>query len=339
MFKLWSENNKQARDFLRPDLGLRNWNDLTAEEKNKIWHYLDWYFFGAQIKEHYGMMGDVEKEFYEFYGDHEEKECKRNTINMTIIYINENSKAKSFAGTYLKNPNLNTACHDFYNIFIEQEEFVVIELLSIYAKTFYKLTKNSGYIFKSEKETRKNFLQRKTEAEFKSFDDFSKIINDVFLQFGVKYYLTRDGFIPRQDTKIIKEVYEPVLSYLSDKKWEKVNEILYDAFSDYRKNTPQGYSSCITHTVSTLQAFLQILVNGKIGSSEGINNFIKQAQKRELIPMDKFSSEIFKNIESVLMRERGKTGDAHPKKEYANEKNARTMLNLVMIFFQHCIQK
>ena len=33
------------------------------------------------------------------------------------------------------------------------------------------------------------------------------------------------------------------------------------------------------------------------------------------------------------------SGIAHPKKEYANERNARTILNLSMIFFQHCIQK
>jgi len=338
MFKLWSENNKQAKDFLKPDLGLRSWNDLDQEEKNKIWHYLVWYFFDAQIKKQYGM-GGAAKEFYEFYGEYKEKEYKQKTIYETILYINENFKARSFADTYLKNPSLNSACYDFYNIFIGQDEPVAMELLSIYAKTFYEFTKNDGYIYKSEKETKKDFLQRKIKTEFKFFDSFSKRINDVFLQFGIKYYLTRDGFMPRQDVKIMKEIYEPVLSYFSDKKWEKVNEILSDAFSDYRKNTPQGYSNCITHTVSALQAFLQILVNGKIGSSDGIRNFIKQAQEKELISTDKFSSEIFKNIESVLMRERGKTGDAHPKQEYANEKNARTMLNLAMIFFQHCIQK
>jgi len=37
MFKLWSEKNKNAKDLLKPDLGLRSWNDLSEEEKDKIW--------------------------------------------------------------------------------------------------------------------------------------------------------------------------------------------------------------------------------------------------------------------------------------------------------------
>ncbi len=338
MFKFWSENNKQAKDFLRPDLGLRNWNDLIAEEKNKIWHYLNRYFFDAKIKEQYGTMGGIEKRFYKFYGGYKEKEYKQKTIHKTILHINENFKARSFADTYLKNPSLSTACYDFHNIFMEQDESVTMELLSIYAKTFYELTKNDDYIYKSKKETKKDFLQRKIKTEFKFFDSFSERINDVFSQFGIKYYLTRDGFMPRQDVKIMEEIYEPVLNYLSDKKWKKVNEILSDAFVDYGKNTPQGYSNCITHSVSALQAFLQILVNGKIGSG-GIKELIKQAQDRKLIPNDIFSCKIFKDVNSILMRERGKTGNPHPKEEYANEKNTRLVLNLIMIFFQHCIQK
>lgn len=151
--------------------------------------------------------------------------------------------------------------------------------------------------------------------------------------------MIEDQFVPKQEEKIVKEIYEPVLSYLSNKKWQKVNEILSDAFADYRKNTPQGYSDCVTKTISAIQAFLQILVDNKIGSSEGIKSYIEKAKNKNLIPQDKFSTEIFKNIEAILMRERGKTGSAHPSPEYATEKNARMVLNLAMIFIQHCMQK
>ncbi len=58
-----------------------------------------------------------------------------------------------------------------------------------------------------------------------------------------------------------------------------------------------------------------------------------------MIPDDKFTEQIFKNIESILMFEKQATADAHPKKEYATEKNSRLVMNLVMIFLQHCIQK
>lgn len=77
-------------------------------------------------------------------------------------------------------------------------------------------------------------------------------------------------------------------------------------------------------------------MNGKIGSGE-ISKLIPQAQAKNLIPPDVFTKEIFKTIESVLMRERQETGDPHPKKAYATDKNARMVLNLVMVFFQHCI--
>lgn len=338
MFKLWSEINSDSKESLRPDLGLRSWDDLSTEEKQKIWHYLDWYFFDAQIREQYGMMGGVEKRFYEFYGEYKEKEYKQKTIHKSILYLNENYKAKSFAASYLKNPNLNTACYDFFNIFMNQTEVVVMELLSLYAKFLYEVTKNDDYIYKSENETEKDFLERKIKAEYKFFDNFSNRINDVFLQFGIKYFLTRDGFIPRQDSKIIEEIYEPVLSYLSDPKWSKVNEILADAFSDYRKNTPQGYSNSVTNTISAIQAFLQILNNGKTGKGN-ISQLIVEAQKKGLIANDSFTKQIFDNVESIFAKERQETSTAHPKKEYATEKNARTILNLAMIFFQHCIQK
>ena len=53
---------------------------------------------------------------------------------------------------------------------------------------------------------------------------------------------------------------------------------------------------------------------------------------------DFFTKEIFKNIESIFDRERQDKGNAHPKKEYAIEKSVRTLMNLSMIFLQHCIQ-
>lgn len=339
MFKFWSESNENEKEKLRPDLGLRNWGDLNIEEKQKIWHYLDWYFFDSQIKKQYGMMGEIEEQNYEFYGGYKEKEYKQKTINKSILYLNENYKAKSFAETYLKKPSLNTACYDFYNIFINQVEVVVLELLSAYANFLYEFTKSDKYIYQAENEAEKDFLERKTMTEYEFFDNFSNRINDVFSQFGIKYYLTKNGFVPRQDEKITEEIYNPVLTYLSNPKWKKVNELLSDAFSDYIKSTPQGYSGCVTKTISGVQAFLQILINGNIGSSDGLTALIKKAQEEELIPNDKFTEQIFKNVDSILMRERGFTGDAHPKKEYADEKKARLILNLSMVFLQHCIQK
>ena len=330
---LWSESNKEIQRFLKPDLGLRGWDDLSKNDKEKIWHYLELYFFNAEIKEQCSPYGLV-KRYYEFYGNDREQNIKREIIEASILDLNEKYKAKSFAENYLKYPDLNTACYDFYNIFMNQTEAVVMELLSIYVKLLYEFTKKE-FDFKLENESEEDYLQRKKEYYY--VDKFAERLNDIFLQFGIKYCLTRDGFIPRQEEKIIKEIYEPVLSYLSHPKWKEVSKILSDAFDEYRKNTSQGYSNCVTNTVSAIEAFLQILVNGKTRKGE-ISKLIPEAQKKGLIPNDFFTKKIFDNIEAVIARQRSEMGTAHPNKEYADEKNARTLLNLAMIFIQHCIQ-
>src|SRR3989338_8944872 len=325
MFRLWSETDPRAKKILTPDLGLRSWDDLSEEEKDKIWHYMEQHFFDREIREE----GPVyeRKRYYKFYGGYKEVEYKQGTVLITINTLNENCKARAYADTFLKNRSLNAACYDFAQIFLKQTETVVMEMLSIYAKFYYEITKKDVHVWKEEDEQEDSFIKRKIEAEHGYFDDFADRLNDVFLQFGIKYHLTRDGFVPRQDEKIIKEIYEPVLSYLSDPKWKEVNNLLSDAFTDYRKNTPQGYSSCVTNVVSAIQAFLQITVNGKTGKGE-ISNLIQDAQKKALIPGDFFTTTIFDRLESILARERQETSTAHPKKQYANEKNARLVMNL-----------
>jgi hypothetical protein len=144
------------------------------------------------------------------------------------------------------------------------------------------------------------------------------------------------GFVEIQEPKIIEDIYVPVLKALSHPKWKEVSIHLSDSFAEFRTNTPQGYSSCVTLSVSAVQAFLQILVHGKTGKGD-ISDLITKAHAQNLIPDDGFTKEIFKKIESVLMRERQQTGIPHPKQEYATAKNSLLVLNLTMVFFQHCI--
>lgn len=83
---------------------------------------------------------------------------------------------------------------------------------------------------------------------------------------------------------------------------------------------------------------MQILVYGKIGRGT-LSKLIAEASKKKLIPNDTFTETVFNNIDSIFARERQSAGIAHPppKNEYATEKNAHMILNLAMIFIQHCI--
>jgi len=330
-FKLWSELNPKAKKELKPDFGFRNWNSLSEDEKYKIWKYLKSHFFNNKIKREY------ENYYYEFYGEGSEEGRKKRSILLSIAFLNRSYKAKSYAKKYLEDATLNSACHDFYEIFMKQDENVVMELLSLYCMILIS-ERAEKTIYRGKDETEEEYQKRMENYRWGYFDKFSKDLNGVFTDFGINLCLTRQGFIPRQEEKIIKEIYEPVLSYLSHPKWKEVSKLLSDGFDEYRKNTPQGYSNCITNTISAVQAFLQIMVNGRTRKDK-ISKLITEGQKKNIIPNDFFTKKIFENIESIFARERQETGIAHPKKEYATEKNTRTILNLAMIFFQHCIQR
>jgi hypothetical protein len=334
-FKLWSEISKEAKDILSPDLGLRFWDQLSHEDKNVIWKHLEVYFFlktpihdpysNSKYRNEKGML-------FQFYTP--DSEYKRNRIDFSVASINYIHKAKNYGSNYLENPIHYSACLDFYEIFMMKEGHAVIELLSLYSKAL--IEEKKSFFSEPENGTEEEYKQTDNEHRWYDFDEFSKELNEVFKSFGLNVYLTRSGFMPKQEDKIIREIYEPVLSVLSHPDWRDVNMLLTDAFIEFRKRTPNGYSTSVTHSVASVQAFLQILVYKKIGTGE-ISKLIDQAQRQNLIPSDMFTKVIFKNIEAVLMRERQETGDPHPKQAYATEKNALMVLNLAMVFFQHCI--
>jgi len=338
-FQLWSEINKDALSELKPDFGFRSWAELSEDDKYIIWKHLESFFFDRTAKSEYNNTHLAKNEgtsnYYKFHGDREDEEIKCNRIINTVYALNNLYKAKSYAKKYLKNSTAYNACTDFYLIYSTQSENVVIELLSLYSKETI-LERGDDDLFKENGESKKEFKKRQETWRWGAFDSFSEKINEVFSHFGLNIYLTRQGFIPKQEEKIIAIIYEPILKVLSHQHWHEVNKLLSDAFSEYRKNTPAGFSSCITHTVASVQAFLQVLLNGEIGKGE-ISKLIAQAQTKSLIPSDPFSKVIFNNVVSTLMQERQEKGDAHPKAEYATEKNARLVLNLAMVFFQHCI--
>lgn len=336
-FKTWSATNPDIKKELKPDIGIRNWDSLNKDEKYKIWKYLESFFFKTSIS---FSIDDYYNGKIQFYDDPwiSNGTYKQTRIENTILLLNDMYKAQSYARNYLEYPILENACYDFFNIFINGNENLVLELLSLYCVYLIE-EKEQFTIEKSNNENEDEYQKRLTDYRYEIFDKFSERLNEVFIDFGLNYLLTRQGFIPRQEEKIITEIYEPVLKALSDQKWKEVNNLLIDAFSEYRKNTPQGYSNCITNAISSIEGFLQILINGKIDNKGTLGELIDQGIKKQQIPDDVFTKTIFRNFDSILSRERMETSIAHPKKEYGTEKNARLILNIAMIFIQHCMQK
>jgi hypothetical protein len=320
-FKRFSSSNSEALKLLRPDLGLKSWNDYSKEDKNKIWKYLEKYFFDKEKKysSEYTHWGSQEM-IYQFYGNNNpEIEYNQEKIVYSILALNDEYKAKSYGLNYLEKPTLDSACTDFYNIFSTESEEVVLEMISFYVE----------YIFR--KKVRYSIPDSKSD-----FRDFANGFNETLSHFNFKYTLTDLGFVPKVDPKISENIYDPVIEILANDKWKAVSDHLRNAFSDIRKNKPEDFSTCVTKTVSAIQAYLQIVVHGETGKGD-ISTLIEIAHKRKFIPSDSFSKAIFIEIQKFLAIERKNTSDAHPKKEYATEHNARLVLNLAMVFIQHCI--
>jgi hypothetical protein len=138
-FKLWSELNPEAKKELKPDLGLRDWNSLKKEEKELIWNYLDYYFFNiVRIKSYSNDFISI------IWRDYEEKNNFKR-IEKVIFDLNKMCNYKNYTKNYLKNDDCYEACKDFYNIFINESENVVIELLSLYCKALIEERQKRNY--------------------------------------------------------------------------------------------------------------------------------------------------------------------------------------------------
>ncbi|AXY72549.1 hypothetical protein D3H65_00515 [Paraflavitalea soli] len=335
-FPLWSEINEEASKILKPDLGIRSWDKLTKEEKNLIWKHLEPYLFDKEMYQDEYYNPEDPGYYYDFFDD-ANSNVRRNAVQKSVDALNIRYKAHAYARDYFSFKSLLNACKDFYSIFSFDHEHVVLELLSFYCKFLIEECEEAQKaIPKAHNETKKVYQARVDKAKWSYFDEFAKSLNEVFLDFGINVSITRAGFLPRQDERILKAIYEPVLKVLSENKWKEVNNILSNAFAEYRKNTSEGYSTCVTYTVASVQAVLQLLVHGKTGSGD-LKELVATARAKNLIPSDLLTKEIFQDIQSILMAERQKTGMAHPPQEYATEKNARLVLNLAMIFIQHCL--
>ncbi len=297
-FKLWNEINPNAEKVLRPDFGLRDWSALNPQEKSLMWAHLGKYFSDGNLSH----------------------------VIDSISALNRLYKAKSFGRHFLTNANYEAALKDFYHIFMNESTDVVLQMFSIYLKSiFYAINTRTP---KFEKDVEK-WRRENIEHVMKDF-------NDVFSQFGLNVHITRNGIIPKQDRRLTEDIYVPVLAALSSHKWAKVNQLLFNSFDEYKKNTKESFGTCITHAISALEAFLQITLGKKIGEGK-ISVLIPEAQKKGLIPSDSISREICRSIESVLAQERKEKGNAHPSVFDASEKSARLVMNLVMVFLQHCL--
>lgn len=319
-FLLYGQDNPSIEQSIQPSLDFRQWSDLSTTEKETA----------LQEIINNGWLTEYSSE-----------------ILVTIEYLNRvflrqcpgknlhRIKPESDYGRGYGNSSerMKAALADFQHIFLREElDALVFRMLSRFAQCYI-----DGYDYqqatKSEdEEEKKEYI----EKAFEEFDRLANCLNHILEQFSVNQVLTRNGFVPRQDEKITKEIYVPTLKILADPKWKTVSDDLAKAFEDYRD---QNYPEVITKAHRVVQRFLQILVGeeGKSGKGE-IGKLFKDAEEKGLIPIDRFSKPIINVIQGFIPSERATNSTAKPALKNATSADALLMLNVVMILLQHCLQ-
>jgi len=96
MFKLWSETNREITEQLKPNLWVRSWNALGLEEKQKIWKYLEEYFFNKDKKIYKISEDPYRNPNYDYYFSNIFGNNIQTIVRSSIYSLNQSYKTHSF---------------------------------------------------------------------------------------------------------------------------------------------------------------------------------------------------------------------------------------------------
>lgn len=314
-FMLYGKNIPAFDDSIQPTLGLRSWSDVPKEERLTALQQI----FNNAWTEHAGEIVDAIAHLNHTYL----RLCPgRNLHNAPRSGIHGGADSQRAAA----------AGKDFCRIFLEEAEPLVLRMLSKFADRLI-----DKYSYERARKTSESDGRAKYVSEaFDKFDRFANCLNHIFEQFAVNQLMTRNGFIPRQDETIERVLYKPTLLALSDPKWKAVSNILALMFEDFRE---KRYSETITKAHSAVQCFLQILVGEPGTNAKGeLAKLINAGKKDGLIPTNQFTDPFLGNIQGFIASERARNSTAKPALTTASSSDALLMMNLTLVFLQHCLQ-
>ena len=319
-FKLYGESDPEVAARIQPQLPLRRWDDLTTKEKR----------IAFQELRRIGWL------------DEYSTEALWSVAHLNHVYLrvlpgkrlhNVLPKRRSHRSLGSDFDKLKAGFLDFQDIFVGGEPGeLVLCMLSVFASAHI-----DRMDLKRAKET-ENIEKRiqLIEEAFVKYDRLANLLNRIFEQFSINVVATRNGFVPRQDDEISRGIYKPTLKVLSDPKWESVSGHLGDMFQDYHA---RNYPEVITKAHSVVQRFLQILVGeeGKSGKGE-LGRLFEKAKNEGVISDNRFTKPIVKAIQSFIVSERATNSTAKPAVQMADSSDALLVMNVLMVFLQHCLQ-
>ncbi|GAA0563286.1 hypothetical protein [Rhizomicrobium electricum] len=316
-FRLYGDGNPEIEERIQPKLALRCWRDLKTTERETF----------LQELHNKGWI-----------------EPRSREVLAAVDYLNRNflrelpgkrlHKLKPLSGIYGENEfdRMNAAYADFYEIVAtSNKEELVLRLLSAFATMHISRWEHDAARKEMDAEKRNALVER----AFEKFDRFANMLNYLFRQFSVNVQVTRSGFAPIQDTTIAEKIYVPVLGVLSDPKYARVSDDLGKMFADYRAG---DFGEVITKAHSAVQRFLQIRSGdeGKNGKGE-LKELFRTAKKNGLVSATRFGEPLINVLESFFPSERATKSTAKPSLSEATPRDAMLMMDLVLVFLQHCL--
>ena len=308
-FSLYGVNDPKIRERIQMTLPWRSWDLLTREEKETALQELE----NNELLSH-------------------------DNILRTIKFLNKNYLRKLY-GRNLHRCNgelhfkyVQAAIEDFSIIFLTERSDVVLFMLSVFAKYLI----DEDYIHQAVRSNNNKERKQCIEWAFTKFDKLQNCLNHIFDQFFINQMLTRNGFIPRQDKKILDQIYTPTIKCLSDPKWSLVDNDLKSMFQDYSNG---DYQETITKAHSVLHRFLQIYLNKGNKNTKGELGKLFQEFKRNSVMSDNtFVTKIIDAVQSLVSSERATKSTAKPASKNVTFSDALLVMNAVMIFLQYCLK-
>lgn len=320
-FKNWKERKPSIKAIIHPKFHtLRNWDDLSHEEKVHIWDHIYYIFWFENSRN------------FTWYKTHSyDKQKYLDIVKRSIDFFNYDNKVMRYCPLWTIHGDVDSALKDFWSIYENQKADVLFELLSYFAKFLIKHSKdNNRYLERKTDETDSDYNRRLINYNYQIFDSKAYVFNEVLEQYWVNIKLTRIGFVHRQEKIVEKELVEPIIWILSDSSFDKVNKDFQSALNDFRENK---YPESITKFIAWLEEYIQICI---WDDSKKLSQWIEEWMNKWIFPSDEFTRKIFKNTDSILSEMRRKYWIAHSPDDIPHHKDVQIVMNLIFVFIQHC---
>jgi len=307
-FKTFSAGDKTVREKIIPHLDLREWSQLSNDDKQNAY-----------------------KHFWESWFDA--------NVLQVIIYLNNEylriAPGKNLLEAKLYNHDFFSASRrDFTEIFLNGDQNLVLDMLS----KFVEVSIDHSVLENLEKNRERydeECFNSKIDSAFQMADRHINSLNHIFEQFSVNWIFSREGLFPRQDQRITEEIYQPTLKILSDPKWKNVNGQLIKMFNAYRD---KDYERIPTEASNSIYAFLKVITGVEVNSKGSFGTLFKEV----LSSINKTDSvkRFLDNLGSFISDSRANDGSAKPdikNKVLLSPSESLLIMNEVMILLQYLL--